>query len=646
MRNLFLIFALLCMAEQALAWKPIFVGHRGCYRGVENTAEAFRLGVDEYGYTGLECDVRVTKDGHFVISHDETTNRLGGNLTVANATLAELQAETYTQTRGGITYTGTICTMEEYLDICVEKNAFPVIELKWATGLNNSDMSNFPRLAALITEKGLADKVVILTSMQKSVEYVSKNYPQFQCQWLCAANWASNEGWCRAFKANPSIQAGYFDIETVNTFRRYGLKVAVWTVDSEANYKKYGNMGVYMMTCNYLRPEQMQELDSIDWSNVGNTPDPLPLKCDTIYSFSQYKGNLPENFPHRNAKNSAYNTAMQTALVDGLLYTNDCKTHTMLAFGPHGQVDSKFDGTNGTGICTDDAGNLIVRADSMTTTPSRLVIYPKGSTTATKVDFSLLHNGQTYFISASGDVMSQAGGYVYFLSKGQTRANVVKISAGTFAGTTASESLSATGMNTSLIVPLNNDPNHFIYQVRTSGIYRYEQGDSGVYITGNSGTYPPARNTSVGSMQFELAGHTLFVHPSSNNYNGGFTIKDLTSDQIDVLNVGDFGNGGLASNLSTGSFYHIEPIDDNHCYLYAYTMGNGYAKYLLYVGEPLPSELQGDVNADGEVNVSDVTALVNKILGSADFSDAACDINADAEINVTDVTALVNLILN
>ena len=64
------------------------------------------------------------------------------------------------------------------------------------------------------------------------------------------------------------------------------------------------------------------------------------------------------------------------------------------------------------------------------------------------------------------------------------------------------------------------------------------------------------------------------------------------------------------------------------------------------MGEPLPSELLGDVNADGEVNVSDVTALVNKILGSADFSDAACDINADAEINVTDVTALVNLILN
>ncbi|MCQ2291081.1 MAG: dockerin type I domain-containing protein [Muribaculaceae bacterium] len=645
MKRFTLLTALICLSIQAWAWKPIFVGHRGCYRGVENTAEAFRQGVDEYGYAGLECDVRVTKDGVFVISHDETTNRLGGNLTIANATFAELQAETYTQTRGGVTYTGHICTIAEYLDICNEKNAFPVIELKWATGLNNSDMSNFPRLAALVTEKGLSEKVVFLTSMQKSVEYIHKNYPQFQCQWLCSTNWASNEGWCRVQKANPSIQAGDFNIETVNTFRRYGLKVAMWTVDTEANYKKYGNMGVYMMTCNYLRPNEMPELDSIDWSHIGDIPDPVVLKADTIYSFSQYKGNLPENFPNRNVKNGTFNTAMQAAVVDGIIYTNDCKTHTMLAFGAQGRVESKFAGTNGTGICTDFAGNLIVRADSMTTTPSKLIIYPKGSTTAIPVDFSLLNNGQTYFISASGDVMSETGGHIYFYSKGQTCANIVKIAKRAFVNTTASGTLSATGMNTGLIVPLDDDPEHFIYQMRTSGIYRYEKADSGEYITGNSGLYAPARNTSVGCMQFSLGGHTLFIHPSSANYNGGFTIKDLTSDQIDVMNVDDFGNGGLAANLSTGSFYNIEPIDDNHCYLYVYTMGLGYAKYQLYVGEPISPSTKGDINADGEVNVSDVTALINKILGTADHADTICDLNADGAVNVSDVTALIILIL-
>ena len=53
----------------------------------------------------------------------------------------------------------------------------------------------------------------------------------------------------------------------------------------------------------------------------------------------------------------------------------------------------------------------------------------------------------------------------------------------------------------------------------------------------------------------------------------------------------------------------------------------------------------GDINGDGEVNVSDVTALINKILGSSTYSDASCDINGDGEINVSDVTALINMIL-
>ena len=170
-RFLLITISALCLMS-AWAWKPTFIGHRGSYRGVMTTVEAYTNGVDYYGYEGLECDVRVTLDGQYVISHDETTNAVGGNLTVANATLAQLQAENYTQTRGGVTYTGKICTVAEYLDICIEKNVIPVVELKWTTGINNNDMSNFPGLAALIEEKGLTSKAIILTSMRNSLEYV------------------------------------------------------------------------------------------------------------------------------------------------------------------------------------------------------------------------------------------------------------------------------------------------------------------------------------------------------------------------------------------------------------------------------------------------------------------------------------------
>ena len=41
MRRFFTLLITLAVAAEAWAWKPLFVGHRGCNIGVENTAEAF-----------------------------------------------------------------------------------------------------------------------------------------------------------------------------------------------------------------------------------------------------------------------------------------------------------------------------------------------------------------------------------------------------------------------------------------------------------------------------------------------------------------------------------------------------------------------------------------------------------------------------
>ena len=75
------------------------------------------------------------------------------------------------------------------------------------------------------------------------------------------------------------------------------------------------------------------------------------------------------------------------------------------------------------------------------------------------------------------------------------------------------------------------------------------------------------------------------------------------------------------------------------------------AQYLEGESQPVEvsftiSALPGDVNGDGIVNVSDVTALVNLILGTEQYATTVCDINGDGIVNVSDVTTLVNMILN
>ena len=57
--------------------------------------------------------------------------------------------------------------------------------------------------------------------------------------------------------------------------------------------------------------------------------------------------------------------------------------------------------------------------------------------------------------------------------------------------------------------------------------------------------------------------------------------------------------------------------------------------------------IEGDVNGDGQVDIADVTALQNYLLGRAQttYNQENADINSDGDITIADVKALVNTIL-
>ncbi len=615
-RLLLTVLAMACIVA-AWAWKPTFIGHRGSYKGVMNTVEAYTNGVDVYGYQGLECDVRVTLDGYYVISHDETTNAVGGNLTVASATLAELQAEEYTQTRGGVTYTGHICTVAEYLDICKEKNVTPVIELKWTTGINNNDMSKFPGLAALIDEKGLTDKAYILTSMRSSLEYVRTNFPDLKCQFLCNSNWETYFDWIVRWNLMPSIEAGCFDQYTVKRFHDKGLEVAVWTVNAAANYNKYGEMGVSMMTCDYLMPSEMPELEPINWDAIVEPVSALSIKVDTLFAYTRFRGNLPANFPSGFADhNSPYKSAQQAAITaDGTFYTNDYQTSKLVILKPDGTL-SEAPGTNSHGICFDSAGNLIQRKDGLTKNPSKIIIYPGGDINATpiEVEFETLEEGQTNFINAVGDVMSEEGGIVYLYQNGLSYVTLLNFANGEFQDAEATNTVSFPSSTAGMIFPIGDNPFHFIYQVRNKGYYLFNQTDKGAYVAGTLNTTPPNSNSSVGGAYFTLDGHEMFLYTSGINYNGGFSIRDMSANAEAVATIPPLGAAGYYANLSTGSFFRVEPVNSKCVIVYNYTMGNGYAAYRVSTTDYAPHTITVAECENGTVEADKTEALEGEVV--------------------------------
>ena len=249
---------LLGLAVLPVFARPKFVGHRGSGYGVENTALSFQTGVD-LGYDFLETDVKFAKADVLVCTHDDSTKRLGGTKAIASSTLEELQGETLRQRRAGTDWTGHICSMREYLDICREGGVRPLIELKWTEGINSKDTSKIPLLIAEIDSAGMRDKCIILTSMKPCLEYIRTNYPDIELQFLTAQYWANHFDWCVKWKIDADIMAGCFDKETVDRFHANGLKVNMWTTNKPLDYRKYVEWGCDFITTDRLDPASLPD---------------------------------------------------------------------------------------------------------------------------------------------------------------------------------------------------------------------------------------------------------------------------------------------------------------------------------------------------------------------------------------------------
>ncbi|MBB5958803.1 glycerophosphoryl diester phosphodiesterase [Saccharothrix tamanrassetensis] len=108
---------------------PELVAHRGAsHARPEHTLAAYELAIAQ-GADGVECDVRLTRDGHLVCVHDRTIDRTSGGSGVVSAmTLDELRRHDFGTWHGG--EPAPVLTFDELLGLVADSGVRLFAETK------------------------------------------------------------------------------------------------------------------------------------------------------------------------------------------------------------------------------------------------------------------------------------------------------------------------------------------------------------------------------------------------------------------------------------------------------------------------------------------------------------------------------------
>lgn len=235
---------------------PKLVAHRGLSSLYpENTLPAF-YGAAKYGFDAFELDVHTTKDGEWIVIHDDDVDHMtDGTGEVNSFTLKEI-LNLNIDNGNGIEEQGmkslklTIPTLEQTLDVCKEWNIPPVIELK------DCDVQYLPSLKEKIDEYELSDKAVIISFTEEYIEEYRKLDSEIEIHYLANEPTKEDIDWCieNNFGINFNCWLLYKSFSAITYAKNKGVTIAAWTVDVPIIADVMVLFGAEYITTNKLLP--------------------------------------------------------------------------------------------------------------------------------------------------------------------------------------------------------------------------------------------------------------------------------------------------------------------------------------------------------------------------------------------------------
>lgn len=225
------------------------IAHRGV-SGLEreNTCPAF-VAAGVKSYHGVETDVRMTKDGKFIICHDGDLMRVGGlNVSIEESTFSKLRKVRLKDT-DDVTTREDLClpSLQEYIAICRKYNKQSILELKGEFPENK-----IVEMVGLIGSMGWFERTTFISFCGENLVALKNAFPSADIQFLAMKCGEEEISFMEKHAFNADLFYRIITKELVDALHEKGIKVNCWTVDDLDVAARVRDCGVDFITSNIL----------------------------------------------------------------------------------------------------------------------------------------------------------------------------------------------------------------------------------------------------------------------------------------------------------------------------------------------------------------------------------------------------------
>lgn len=226
------------------------IAHRGLSGlETENTCAAF-VAAGNRSFFGIETDVHRTRDGRFIIIHDDTTGRVAGqDLPVEDTDFSVLRALRLKDRDGdGARADLILPSLAEYIRVCRRYEKTAVLELK-----NHLEPVDIANIIEIIQGEGYLQNTIFISFDLPNLICVRRMSPRQRAQYLIENSVPEDLiDTLNKYRLDLDIDYQLLTPDLVEEVHAAGHEINVWTVNDLDTTRRLAAWGVDYITSNII----------------------------------------------------------------------------------------------------------------------------------------------------------------------------------------------------------------------------------------------------------------------------------------------------------------------------------------------------------------------------------------------------------